>query len=501
MPEKVEKFMKIAVAGFQHETNRFGPYPTTLADFEKEDGWPGLTTGSDLFAVFPAMNIPLGGFLKWAAGGYQIVPILWTSAEPGGLVTDGAFDEICDRILDGIEAALPIDGIYLDLHGAMVTETFEDGEGELLTRLRARFGREVPVAVSLDLHANVTAQMIRMADVLTIFRTYPHLDMAATGRRAGVLLAEMLSSARKPYCEFRKLPLLIPLQSQCTELEPTRSIYQNVVTADSLNNIHADIAMGFPPADIAESGPAIVVYSFSKAAAVEKAKQIERVFLQSESDFTEPLHQEDDGIELALASAGTARPVLLADIQDNSGAGATSDTTGLLHALVKHGVRNCALGALHDAYAVELAHKAGHNEYISCRLGGKYQGVGFPPPYQGTFKVVGLSDGRFEFQGEMMRGVTANIGPTAALEIINEDAGLVVLVTSERIQCLDRALFTHLDIDPAKKSILVIKSTVHFRADFASIADPIILIESPGLNPCRLSREILPRLRTGVRIL
>ncbi len=493
--------MKIAVAGFQHETNRFCPYPTTLADFEREDGWPGLTAGNDLQRVFPKMNIPLGGFLKFAETRYEIVPILWASAEPGGLVEDAAFDEICRRILDAIEAVLPIDGVYLDLHGAMVTETFEDGDGELLTRLRSRFGMELPVAVSLDLHANLTSQMTTQADVLTIFRTYPHLDMAETGYRAGELLDEMLTRRRKPYCAYRKLPLLIPLQSQCTELEPTHSIYRQLVGANSLNGVHADIAMGFPPSDIADGGPGIVAHSFSDSAANEIANQIERSFLDREYRFSQPLYREDDGIRLALSSMCSDRPVLLADIQDNSGAGATSDTTGLLHSLVGHEVKNCALGAMHDAAAVERAHQAGGGQEISCQLGGGSRGTGFLPPYQGRFRVMALSDGHFEFQGEMMRGVTANIGPTAALETVDGSAEIAIVVTSERIQCLDRALFTHLGIDPAAKSILAIKSTVHFRADFEPIADPIILIESPGFNPCRLSPDLLPRLRPGVRIL
>lgn len=493
--------MKIAVAGFQHETNRFSPYPTTLFDFEREDGWPGLTSGDAIFDVFPSMNIPLGGFLNFAKGQYEVVPILWASAEPGGLVEDAAFDEISGRILDEIQAALPLDGIYLDLHGAMVTQSHEDGEGELLARLRARFGEGIPIAVSLDLHTNVTMQMTSKADVITIFRTYPHFDMAKTGFRAGELLNQILASGRRPHCVFRKLPLLIPLQSQCTDLEPTRSIYQHLIDAQSLNTVHADVAMGFPPSDIAENGPAIVTYSYSEPVALEKADQIEQEFLQSENRFPYPLYREDEGVRLAKENVGGGCPVLLADIQDNSGAGATSDTTGLLHSLVEHGVKNCAIAAIHDSSAVELAHSTGIGGEFCGSLGGKHKGDVFPPPYRGKFKVTALSDGCFEFHGEMMKGSIANIGPTAALELVNQEAEILVVVSSERIQCLDQALFLHLGINPLEKSILAVKSTVHFRADYGSISDPIILIESPGLNPCQLSSDMLPRLRPGVRIL
>ncbi len=492
---------KIAAAGFQHETNRFSPLPTTFIDFEREDGWPGLTSGAEMLEVFPDMNIPLGGFLQYAESRFKVAPILWASAEPGGLVEDAAFDEIADRIIDGIDAALPIDGICLDLHGAMVTESFEDAEGELLARLRARFGSEIPIAVSLDLHANLTEQMASMADVLTIFRTYPHLDMAKTGCRAGQLLSEILATGAKPHCAYRKLPLLIPLHSQCTEIEPTSLIYEKAAAANSLQEVHADVAMGFPPSEIAQSGPAVAAYSYSEIRAAEKADQIEQSFLQNESRFSFPVHSADEGVRMALESINDDRPVLLADIQDNSGAGAMSDTTGLLHALVRQGARNAALGALFDAAAVRMAHRAGVNGVFNCELGGKFVGEGFPPPFRGKFKVAALSDGRFDFTGEMMRGSTANIGPTAALKVVDEDAEVVIVATSERIQCLDQAIFTHLGLAPSQVSILAVKSTVHFRADFAPIADPIILIESPGFNPCRFSLDMLPRLRPGVRIL
>ena len=492
--------MKIAVAGFQHETNRFSPIPTVLADFEKEDGWPGLTSGPALFEVFAPLNIPLSGFLQHAARQHhEIVPVLWASAEPGGLVADAAFEEITQRIAAHIEVALPLDGIYLDLHGAMVTESFQDGEGELLARLRARLGDDIPIAVSLDLHANLTSKMVEMADVLTIFRTYPHLDMAQTGQRAGILLDEILATKRKRSVAFRKPPLLIPLQSQCTDLEPCQSIYQAIRDENSLHDIHADIAMGFPPSDIADSGPGIVTYSFSQARASDKADQLEQLFWENETGFASSLYTEDEAVKLAIECYSGKGPILLADIQDNSGAGATSDTTGLLRALVKHRASRCVFAAVYDTKAVEQAHQAGCGGVFSCHLGGKFAGAGIAP-YHGTFKVIALSDGRFPYHGEMMRGGVANIGPTAALQLIDEGVDICIVVTSERIQCLDQALISHLGIDLTAMAILAIKSTVHFRADFAPIVDRIILVDSPGFNPCQLTRELLPRLRPGVRI-
>jgi len=492
--------MKIAVAGFQHETNRFSPIPTTLADFEKADGWPGLTAGTALLEVFTPMNIPLGGFLRYANPRHQIVPILWASAEPGGLVEDVAFDEITERMMTQIERVQPVDAIYLDLHGAMVTASHDDGEGELLVRLRRRFGRQLPVAVSLDLHANVTQKMIELTDVMTIFRTYPHLDMAATGFRAGMLLDEIFAYGHAPFCCYRKVPIIVPLQSQSTELEPCRSLYRSISEDQSLHNVHADIAMGFPPSDMADMGPGIVAYSFSELQANEKARQIARAFLDAEDLFSAPLYSEDEAITRALDCYKGDKPVLLADIQDNSGARATSDSTGLLHALVRHEVRDCVLAALCDPVVVRQAHGLGFGQVFQCELGGRFQGAQ-SPPYPGSFKVCALSDGRFKYHGEMMRGGTANIGPAAALQLLHTDTEMIVVVTSERIQCLDQAIISHLGIEPAKTALLAIKSTVHFRADFTPLVETIILVESPGFNPCRFTLDMLPRLRSGVRIL
>ena len=164
--------MKIAAAGFQHETNRFSPIPTTYEDFVREDGWPGLTEGKAVIDVFLDANIPIGGYLQYAAEmNVEAVPVLWASAEPAGLIEDEAFDAVSQKIIDGIVAELPLDGIYLDLHGAMVTVSHEDGEGEFLRRLRKRVGFDIPIAVSLDLHANITPEMVELSDVITIYQT------------------------------------------------------------------------------------------------------------------------------------------------------------------------------------------------------------------------------------------------------------------------------------------------------------------------------------------
>ena len=492
--------MKIAVAGFQHETNRFSPIETSYEDFVKEDGWPGLTQGENLWDVFLEANIPLGGFLTYAKGHIDVVPILWASAEPAGLVHDDAFDRISNMILDGLETAMPLDGIYLDLHGAMVCQSHEDGEGEFLRRLRNRIGNQIPVAVSLDLHANITAESAALADVMTIYRTYPHIDMADTGYRAGVLLHEIIKTGLKPHCEYRQLPFLIPLPAQCTDLEPARSLYEKLPLETSLRSGSADIALGFPASDIAQMGPAFVTYDFYKKDAQQRADQLEQSFLEAESSFVMPIYRPKEAVQLALKRGPQKRPIILADAQDVSGAGSTSDSTELLAELARVGILNCAVGAIYDKEAVELAHEVGVGGEFSCELGDKYS-VPKHPGFQGTFKVTALSDGKFEYHGKMMSGVTAKIGPTAALELVHDRADIQIVVTSERVQLLDQAIMSHIGIRPEEKSYLAIKSVVHFRADFESISDEIIIVEARGFSPCRFEDGLFPHLREGVRLL
>ena len=489
---------RIAIAGFQHETNCFTPIPTTLQDFLQEDSWPGLTAGKEMFGTFLGCNIPIGGFMRRAGLEAKLVPVLWASAEPSNLVTSEAFETISARILEGISAAMPVDGIYLDLHGAMVSECFEDGEGELLRRVRELVGTGIPVAASLDLHANITAEMARSADLLTAYRTYPHLDMAETGARTANLLLDTITMGRLPQAAFRKPPLLVPLHCQCTDVDPARSLYRSLPADGGLEGCTADIAFGFPPSDIYQCGPAIVAYALSQDAAECLAGRLERDFLAAAPGFAAELHGPEEAIRLATEASLAGRPVVLADVQDNSGAGATSDTTALLVALAESGIRETAIAAVFDPAAVAAAMQAGIDSKLRLVLGGKAGGVD-NPGFSGTFRVAALSDGVFGYTGAMMKGVKAHLGPTAALEHV--DSGVQAVVTSKRTQCLDQALFTHLGIQPSQLRIVAVKSTVHFRADFELIASRIILVEAPGCNPCRLRTIPYRQLRPGVAFL
>jgi len=488
---------RIAVGGFQHETNTFAPSRATFAEFEKHDGWPGLVRGPDLFAAVADMNLPVTGFIDAARGaGHELVPLVWCSAEPSGPVTEDAFERVSRMILEGL-AEHEVDALYLDLHGAMVSEHLEDGEGEILRRVRARLGTRTPVVASLDLHANLSRAMVERASALTVYRTYPHLDMAASGERAYALLARLLAGERLAKA-FRQGPFLIPLGAQCTDFEPNRSLYARLSGCAGRAVASVDYACGFPAADIADCGPAIVAYGADREAVERAADDMLSALLAAEGAFVNELLAPEEAVRAAMRDR-SGRTVVLADAQDNPGAGGTSDTTGLLRALVAGGARDAILAILHDPEVAARAHELGADARFEAQLGGRSRLPG-DAPMAGHFHVRALGDGRFTCTGEMYRGTRTALGPMARLGIDESGGEVEAIVGSTRFQCLDQAIFRHLGVEPAKRRIVAVKSTVHFRADFASIAGRVLVAEAPGANPCRLASVPYRRLRPGVRV-
>ena len=490
---------RIAVAGFQHETNTFAPTLASFSEFEEADSWPELLSGDDVIDVLSGVNISITGFVDaaTAAGGYEIIPLLWCSAEPSSYVTTDAFERISRMILDGIRGAGDLDGIYLDLHGAMVTEDHEDAEGELLRRIRELTGPDMPIAVSFDLHANVTPEIVDHASSLNIFRTYPHIDLADTGARAFTSLQHLLTQGQL-YKAFRQVPFLVPLTSQHTGSEPCRSLYASLEQVMGETFVFADIAMGFPPADIFHCGPSIVAYAESQEAAEIAAEDLLQSFLDAEDLFEDRLISPEAAVAEAAAHKGS-KPVVIADAQDNPGAGASSDTTGLLHALVQGNAQGAVLALLDDAQIAKKAQELGVAAEFSASLGGR-SGQEGQHPFEGRFRVETLGNGEFTFTGDMFGGITANLGPMAVLRVLDTPADVRVVVGSTRCQCLDQAIFRHVGIEPAAQRIVAVKSSVHFRADFESMADRILVVVAPGAHPCRLDNLKYYKLRSGVRL-
>jgi microcystin degradation protein MlrC len=499
IPAKRVAPKRIAVGGFQHETNTFAPHLATLEAFERADSWPALTIGEPLFDTMQGLNIPLPGFIERAAqDGHSLHPLCWGSAEPSSYVTHEAFERVAGIICASLRECEELDAVYLDLHGAMVTEDSEDGEGELLRRVREIVGPSVPIVISLDLHANVTDDMLEYCDAMTIFRTYPHLDMADTGARSYDLLAPLLEG-QKLHKAMRKIPFLFPLTSQCTSFDPCKSIYDGLPQQSvgaAVRNV--DFATGFPPADIDECGAAVVAYGEDEASVEAAVEQIYQQVLAAEAEFDFELLDPDSAVVRAMANT-LDKPVVLADAQDNPGAGGTSDTTGLLEAMVRNGARDAVIAVMYDPEVVELAHAAGVGAVLDTALGGK-SGLDGIEPYAAGFAVEALGDGRFTFSGEMNLNSRAQLGNMALLRVIDEGSEVRIVVGSARSQCLDLAMIRHLGIEPCEQKIVAVKSTVHFRADFDPIAAETLVVIAPGIHPCKLDDLEYQNLRSGVRL-
>lgn len=432
--------------------------------------------------LFPSLNIPLGGAILAAeAAGAEVIPILWTSAEPASFVSDDAFDRITGEIVERIAAAGVIDGICLDLHGAMVTDSEQDGEGAVLRRLRARFPG-TPIAVSLDLHANMSAEMVALSDYITIYRSYPHLDMAETDARAMQALLAIIEIGKRPAKAFRQVDFQIPLSAQCTEFGPLKTLYASLDRhGDGV--VSADIALGFPLAEIPIARPAVVAYGRTQAAADRAADALLNTLNREGPPLPNPLATPAEGVARGLSAAKPGLPAILADVQDNSGAGAMSDTTGLLSAMVQRVEGAGLIGALFDPDTAAAAHAAGLNTRISVEIGGRNGPEGVAP-YPCNAAVVTLSDGRFVCKGEMQRDVATDVGPAALLRIEGPKGHVDVLITSRRNQAIDVEYFRHIGAEPTAYRLVAVKSTVHFRADFSPLAAEVIPVISPGYSPC-----------------
>ena len=490
---------RIAVAGFQHETNTFASTLATYGEFEKADAWPGLIRGDEVIRALSGVHASLTGFVDaaMASGGYEIIPVLWCAAEPSSYVTTDAFERIADMIVNDIGCAGDLDGIYMELHGAMVTQKHEDGEGELLRRIRDLTGPDLPIAVSFDFHANVTPEIMKHASSINIFRTYPHIDLVETGAKSFTSL-ERLLTAEPLFKAFRQAPFLVPLTAQHTGSEPCRSLYASLDQLVGESFCTADIAMGFPPADIFHSGPSVVAYAGSQEEADSVADTLLQSFIDAEDIFNDGLQSPESAVADAMAYTGP-KPVVIADAQDNSGAGASSDTTGLLSALVRGNAQGAVLALLDDAEVAAKSHKMGMGAEFMASLGGK-SGHDDHYSFEGRFCVEALSNGEFPFTGAMFNGFTASLGPMAVLRVLDTPADVRIVIGSVRCQCLDQAIFKHIGIDPAEQRIVVVKSSVHFRADFEPIAGRVLVAEAPGAHPCRLDNITYHNLRPGVRL-
>ncbi len=479
--------MKLVIAMMQHETNTFSPLPTPYAAFAGATGYPEPPRGAEALAAYGGTGFGFAAFVDLAREeGAEIVLPIAANAEPSGRVADAAFDRICAAICDAVAAGC--DGVMLDLHGAMVTQSHDDGEGELLRRLRA-LAPDVPIAVSLDFHTNLTAAMVEGATVITGYRTYPHVDMYQTGERAGRTLLRAMRGEVSPKMVWGALPMMTHMIRQTPAKQPMKDVMDRAIAAEAEGQVlNASIFGGFPLADIPHvSLSAVVVTDDGAAAGAALRDSLFDLAWARRSDFVfEPEPLADT---IAYAKSLPGGPVVLADHGDNAGAGGNHDNMAVLAEVLRQGLSDVAVAPICDPEALAILIEAGEGAEVTLEVGGKTEApaIGLKrTPLLLSGRVARITEGRFTVTGPMMTGFTINLGPTAVL-----DTGAAqIIVGSKRGEPFDAGFFTHAGIDPEKKKYLLLKSRQHFRAGFQDIAKHILLAAGPGV--CSSDYGIFP---------
>ncbi|MBC8351329.1 MAG: M81 family metallopeptidase [Planctomycetes bacterium] len=472
--------MRIASGGVQHETNTYSLTPTTLADFVRDsDCGPELSGGEMIFDRFRGTGSIHGGYIAGAeAASAELLPLLSARAQPSGVVEQQSFETMLNRFLERLNRVLPVDGVLLDLHGAMVTEKYEDAEGAFIEAVRNVVGANLPIVVTLDLHANITAKIAELADVIIGFDTYPHVDMHERGAEAVKVLAQIIRGDLTPTQEYRQLPLVTMPPMQCTLREPMQSLMQRVHRLEEEPGIvTATVSMGFPFADIQDAGVSILVTTNNdRELANRKANELAGGLWDLRDDLQPELTSIQDVMRFVDAHPDDGLTIF-ADGSDNPGGGAPCDGTVALQAMINTGFEGGAIGVLFDPETAEQAHHAGVGSTIAVQLGGKTDDR-HGASVIGDAYVKALCDGNFVHRGPMLQGVADHLGPTATLII----GGVEVVVSSHRRQCLDVEMLRIAGIEPVHRRLLVVKSAVHFRADFGPLAAHIFDADTPGIH-------------------
>jgi len=476
---------RVLLAKFKHETNTFSECPADIAAFDAR----AVYRGDDIAEHTRGTNTAMGAFLD--AGekyGWALTHPVSADATPCGRVTRDAYETFTGEILKAAEETPPFDAVLLSLHGAMVAEHTEDGEGTLLLRLRERLGPTVPIGVTLDLHANVTDLMARHANILVSYRKYPHTDMYKTGARAAELIQRALEGEINPRTVVARGDMLDGVDHGRTGTPgPMAEISADAdrLMAGTPGVLAVSINAGFPWADILEAGPSAVVVGDGDSPEYRKiADSLVRQIWEKRHARTIRLITAGEAAAAANAPDASGRPLVIADFADNPGGGGYGDSTGLLGELIKARTQNAAFATMYDPEAAAACSKAGAGARVSLKLGGKID-PSYGAPLDVTGTVVSLSDGVFRCEGPMLKGVTVRIGPVAVLRA----GGIEIVVASARQQAFDLQFFRSVGIEPVRKATLAVKSAHHFRAAFGPLArDVLVVDEGGGLTLCDFER-------------
>jgi microcystin degradation protein MlrC len=466
--------LRAVVAMMEHETNTFSPVPTPLRRF----GSPDVPRGPEVYRLFKGTGTGIGGFLDVAdEAGMEIVTPIAGNADPSGPVEADAYAVMCEAICEAIGRGCDV--CFLDLHGAMVTETTDDGEGGLLARIR-QLAPELPIGVSLDLHANLTDEIVNNCTALVGYKTYPHIDMYETGERAGRIMLSTLEGSVRPVMSWGNRPLLAQTLRMGHEDRPMGPLIEMARKEESAGLLAASIFGGFPLADFPNAGLSVVAIADGDEAMADSARErlLDAAWREREEFVfdSEPLPET-----IARAKALDRGPIILLDHADNAASGGTQDTVAVLKEVIRQGLEDVAMFGICDPEAVEEMALAGVGNRLTLRLGGKVDmpSIGLRgEPLEISGRVRSLTDGDFVVTTAMGRGTVESMGTTAVL-----DTGSVqIVVCSRNSEPFDLGCFRSVGIEPTQKKFLILKSRIHYRAGFRAIARHELACDGVGVT-------------------
>ncbi|MFP6746418.1 MAG: M81 family metallopeptidase [Alphaproteobacteria bacterium] len=467
--------MRVVMAMMKHETNTFSPVPTPWSRFEE---WSACF-GEDVIRAYEPTNMTLAAYIKICrAADAEIISPIAAEAMPSGPVSDDAYKRMSESILEAV--AKGCDAIMLDLHGAMVTASTEDGEGALLRAVR-RAAPHTPICVTCDLHANLTQAMVDNCDALIGYKTYPHTDMYEVGTTVGEILLAKLGGEADPVMAWGRVPVLSQTLRQGTDDEPFKSLIRMTREAEASGEVMAATVFGgFALADIQDVGISCIAIADGDQAAAQAV--VDRLRAEMWERRGDHLYSHEPLVDaVARAAEISDGPVILLDHADNTGSGGNQDVMTVIEEVIRQGLDDVAVGGLWDPGAVQQMMQAGIGATVTLALGGKTDmpSIGrLGEPLTVTGKVKVLSDGEWTVRGPMYHGLAVQMGPTAVL-----DTGrMQIVIVSRHHEPWDQGIFLSVGIDPAFKRYVLLKSRIHYRAGFAPIAKHTITLDGVGVT-------------------
>jgi microcystin degradation protein MlrC len=480
--------LRIAIAGFMHESNTFNPLRTDRAAFVAQS----LVFGPDLVSEWRDAHHEVGGFLEAAtADGFEPLPIVMGWATPSGPVADAVLDEVTNHLITQLRSQRP-DGLLLALHGAMVAESYLDADGEVVTRLRRALGPDFPIVVTLDLHGNLSQRLIEQCQAAVGYRTYPHIDQRECGRRAASLLVRLLRGQIQPCQALAKPPLIVNIMAQGTGRPPMKTFMDEARALEQLPGILAvSLLPGFAYADVPQMGPSVVVVTDGDAALARRtADGLGARLWDERAKLSAKLVDAPTAVSQALAAK--MLPIVLVDCGDNVGGGSAGDGTVLLAELLRQGATDSVV-CLYAPNEVRQCATAGVGQEVRLTVGGKVDRL-HGDPVEITGRVRLLHDGTYvEPQPRHGGRRTNHMGQTALLEL---PGGNLVILTSQRHPPFSLGQLTCLGIEPERQRIVVVKAAIAYRAAYEPVAGTIIEVDTPGLtavNPERFTYKHIRR--------